>query len=196
VARFATPLNDAEVTYTLGFYPTSNLDDRFHELKVKVDRKSVDLRHRKGYFAAELKPPTKDQMNAIMRDTLAGGLDATGITLSARVDVVDQPRPLAQLAVAVDVSTFPLDRDKDRWTGNVEFAVVQLDADGKQLAGLTEALNLNMNDATYQQALKSGLMLRKGVPPEAGANSIRVAVIDRGTGRIGSLTMPLSKPKK
>jgi VWFA-related protein len=52
-------LDDAEVTYTIGFYPASgSLDNKFHELKVKVDRKGVDVRHRKGYFAGEEKPPT------------------------------------------------------------------------------------------------------------------------------------------
>jgi VWFA-related protein len=190
-------LEDAEVTYTLGYYPSSgDLDNKYHELKVKVDRKGVDVRHRKGYFASEEKPPTQEQMNETMRSTLAGGLDATGITLSARVDAIEKPQALVQLAVAVDLSTIPLEHDKDRWTGKVEFAVVQLDDNGKQLAADASAVNLNLKEDTYRQALTSGVVLRKNMLPQAGAKRIRVVILDRGSGRLGSLSMPMPKPPK
>jgi hypothetical protein len=190
-------LEDAEVTYTLGYYPPSgDLDNKFHELKVKVDRKGVEVRHRKGYFASEDKPPTQEQMNQTMRSMLAGGLDATGVTLSARVDAIEKPQALVQIAVAVDLSTIPLEHDKDRWTGKVEFAVVQLDDNGKQLASSADGVNLNMKEDTYRQALTSGMVLRKNMVPQAGATRIRVVILDRGSGRLGSLSMPMPKPPK
>jgi len=43
---------DASITYTLGFSPADDsLDARFHKLQVKVARKGVDVRFRKGYYA-------------------------------------------------------------------------------------------------------------------------------------------------
>ena len=39
------------ITYTLGFYPDSVADNKFHTLKVHVRRKDVTLRYRQGYLA-------------------------------------------------------------------------------------------------------------------------------------------------
>ncbi len=45
-------INDGEVTYTLGFYlDAASLDGKFHELKVRVKRASLDVRTQRGYFA-------------------------------------------------------------------------------------------------------------------------------------------------
>jgi VWFA-related protein len=44
--------DDAEVTYTLGFYPGDEPDEKFHRLTVKVTGKGRDVRFRRGYYAA------------------------------------------------------------------------------------------------------------------------------------------------
>jgi VWFA-related protein len=44
-------LDDAQVTYSLGFY-AEMLDGKYHDLKVRVDRKGVDVRSRVGYLAS------------------------------------------------------------------------------------------------------------------------------------------------
>jgi VWFA-related protein len=46
-------IEDAEITYTLGFYPTEEPDDTFHRLTVKVAGKGRDVRARRGYYAAK-----------------------------------------------------------------------------------------------------------------------------------------------
>lgn len=46
-------VNDAEITYTLGFYPADEPDDTFHRLTVKVAGKGRDVRFRRGYYAAK-----------------------------------------------------------------------------------------------------------------------------------------------
>ena len=49
-----TAISDAEVTYTLGFYPSENgFDGKFHDLDVKVARKDVEVRHRNGLLRRE-----------------------------------------------------------------------------------------------------------------------------------------------
>lgn len=44
-------VEDSDVTYTLGFYPEI-LDGTYHNLKVKVQRRGVEVRSRQGYVAA------------------------------------------------------------------------------------------------------------------------------------------------
>ena len=46
-----TAVSEGEISYMLGFYSTADPSDKtFHELKVKVDRKDVQVRHRSGYY--------------------------------------------------------------------------------------------------------------------------------------------------
>jgi len=130
-------LEDADVTYTLGFYPDSDdLDNKYHELKVKVDRKNVDLRYRKGYFATEEKPATDKQQYESMRGAIASRLDAGGITLSVRVETIEKPQAGLQLTMALDLSTLPLEHAQDRWTGKLEMAIAQFDANDLAVAFL------------------------------------------------------------
>jgi hypothetical protein len=56
-------------------------------------------------------------------------------------------------------------------------------------------VNLNLKEDTYRQALTSGVVLRKNMLPQAGAKRIRVVILDRGSGRLGSLSMPMPMPK-
>jgi VWFA-related protein len=50
----AKAVEDAEITYTLGFYPSSeNLDGTYHKLTVKMSRRVGSVHHRGGYIASK-----------------------------------------------------------------------------------------------------------------------------------------------
>ncbi|PYT17658.1 MAG: hypothetical protein DMG59_06725 [Acidobacteria bacterium] len=185
-------LEDSEVTYTLAFYPASQtLDGKFHELKVKVDRKGVEVRHRKGYLAAGQRLPTDRQMRATIDNTVSSPLEATGVGLTARLDPSDKPKPGSyQMMLAVDMRNLTVQQNDDRWMGAAEVVFVQQSAEGKSLNSSIETLNLDMKDETYRAAVRDGLVLVKGIVPEKELSQVRVAVLDRATGMIGSLRVP------
>jgi VWFA-related protein len=191
-------IDDSEVTYTLGFYPVSgDLDEKFHELKVKVDRKGVDVRHRKGYFAGEEKPLTDHDMDQIMSDAVASNLEATALGISGRVIPIDKPQPGSfHVAALLDISSVIFEHVQDRWSGLVQVAFVQVDAEGKLLAKTVDTVTLNFKEENYRKALKDGLILQRAVIPGPGLKSIRVVVQDRKNGTVGSLQLPLPKPAK
>src|SRR6266536_207810 len=60
-------IDDAQVNYVLGYYPAHNKwDGKFHQVKVQVNRKGIDLRYRLGYFAfAETPRDKEDRMTAL-----------------------------------------------------------------------------------------------------------------------------------
>src|ERR1035438_707991 len=64
-------VDDSEVTYTLGFYPPSpDLDSSFHEIKVQVDRKGVEIRSRGGYRANPESQTSEEERTELIRDAL------------------------------------------------------------------------------------------------------------------------------
>src|SRR5208282_514780 len=85
-------MDDARVTYTLGYYPADvKWDGRFHEIKVKVSAPGAEVRARKGYFAlpesAGLQP---QNIRLLISQMAASRLPATGIGLHVRTQPAGQ----------------------------------------------------------------------------------------------------------
>ena len=58
---------DGDVSYTLSFYPADErLDGKVHDLKVKIDRKDVDLHYRSGYYSAAKTLPEKQRQTVLI----------------------------------------------------------------------------------------------------------------------------------
>ena len=75
-------IDDASVTYTLGFYPNDEkYDGKFHKFNVKVEHKGMgyDVRYRKGYFDIENKPTDEKTRNAEIRDAVLSPLDSSAL---------------------------------------------------------------------------------------------------------------------
>ena len=118
-------IDDSEVSYTLGFYLSQDeMDSKFHELKVKVGRKGVDVRARKGFLAYKEAPPVK--RDQVMREAVNSPLDATGITMAFRFDRSDQVKPgSVQVTAFIDAKPLALQLKDGRYQGAVQIALLQ-----------------------------------------------------------------------
>jgi VWFA-related protein len=189
-------VNDAKVTYTLGFYPSNeDWDGKFHDIKVKVDRGGVDVRYRKGFVAFTDHAPSSKQLKDGLHNAITSSLEATAVGINARVDVVDQPKPGSLKVIAqVDQTNFVLEQQNDHWVGAIEIAFVQYAADGKVLNADVQTLSMNLGKERYDDIQKRGLLYSKTVEPIAGTDRLRIVVMDHATGNIGSLQVPV-KPR-
>jgi hypothetical protein len=182
----AKALEDSEVSYTLGFYADSGqLDSAFHPLKVQVKRPGVEARYRKGYIAAPDDKPTGAGWAGKMAEALMSPLEASGIALSARLD-----RAHNRFAVSIAGGDIALDPEGDHWTGTLDVMFAQQAADGHDLGTSEKRVNIKSKPPEYAALVKQGLSVTVPFPPP-GAARVRVVVLDRNTGRLGSLTIPL-----
>jgi VWFA-related protein len=193
-AAVRSAVNDSAITYTLGFYPDpGGLDGKFHELNVKLKRKGVNLRYRKGYIAYPDSPPAPEQCEAALRMALWSPLPSTGITLLARAERFDKPEPnVLQVAVIADAHQVRLSSNGGRWTGRLEVVFGQLDSEGRVLESMRDAVNLNLDAPTHEEIMKSGILLARALKPVESATQVRVVVYDHLTSALGSLIIPLS----
>src|SRR4030095_945788 len=73
-------IEDARVTYTLGYSPSdSKADGRYRKINVKVKRPSVTLRYRRGYTSSKQPMLAADAADAELRQALWSPVDATAI---------------------------------------------------------------------------------------------------------------------
>src|SRR5258706_5995483 len=187
-------VNDARVTYTLGFYPVSDeWDGKFHEIKVKVARSGVDVRYRKGFVAFTAQTPTEKEIKAEILNAIQTPLDGTGIGVNARINPVDKPKPgNVQIIAQIDQTNIVLQAQNDRWVGAVELSWVQVAPDGKLLNVETQSLNMNLKKDRYDDIQKRGILLTKVIEPVENASHMRIIVVDRATGNVGSLQIPMN----
>jgi hypothetical protein len=188
-----TAIDDSELTYTLGFYPeTDRLDGTYHDLKVSVNRRGLDLRYRKGYVALpdELETPAKRDRE--IRGLLESPLDTPGISLTAGIEKVDQPKPGSlHVGVRLVPGEVTVERKGDRWVGSLEIAISQRSADGRDLGTVRQTVGLALEQPRYELLVRDGFSVDKTVEPATGTSQLRIVVYDCTSGRAGSLVVPV-----
>src|SRR5665213_167298 len=184
---------DAEVTYTLGFYAEEkDLDGSYHELKVKVARKGTDTRYRKGYFAI---PLTAADSSEILKNALTSPADATALGLTASLTPDAAHTGSYILALGMDMQNLSLAAKNSRWADMLNFVIAQQATTGAVLDAVQNSIKIDVTDENRDKLLKEGLTLKVAITPAPGLSQIRVAVMDQATGNVGSLRIvPPAKP--
>jgi len=189
-------IDDARLTYTLGFYPASaKWDGTFHSIKVRVNIPGVEVRSRTGYFALpdSVQTPPKS-LQAIISQTAISQLDATRIGLRVHIQPVSEA---GEQAVNVDLHLDPhdihLEQNNGIWTGTLQTVFLELNSRGEIIQVLDESLQLTLPQNLYEQTLNNGLKNTKHIRILPGATQLCVVLRDSWNGNIGSLSVPLTK---
>lgn len=190
-------VEDARVTYVLGYYPThASWDGKFREVKVQVKRRGLNVRHRAGYFAFPERQETPQQRDEALREAVWSPLEATGIGLLVRVlPGASAASTQWRVATLVEPRNITLELKGEHWVGTLDALFVQLSAEGRNLAGVTHTLNFDLTREAYERTMKQGAMLVKPLEIAEGAAQLRVIVRDTRTGSVGSVTVPIGKVK-
>ncbi len=184
-------LEDGRVSYTLGFYPPG--DDRalqIHQLAVRVNRPGVVLRYRTSY-QTEAPQPVSANPRADLSQALNRPIDTTTIPIRASV-TRDQDR--LNLQAVLDVGSLDLSSNQNLWTGKVEFVARFAAADGSLAGeGVSQTMTLNLRQATYDKAVSDGFIYRNELRIPAKAVALRLLFANLASGKVGTLTIPLSE---
>lgn len=182
-------VDDGRVSYTLGFYQSAESSaPRVHQLAVKVNRPDVTLRYRTTYQTNSPKPPQVSATELIA--ALYRPVNETAIPFRA---TVTRTQNALKLETRLDVASLDLAAQQGRWTGKIECMIRFLTAGGKPVGGEDpQTMTLNLRPATYDAALKDGLPLTRELKIPPGAVELRLLFANRETGKIGTLTIPLS----
>lgn len=183
---------DSRLTYVLGYMPShGQWDGRFREIKVRVRRPDVTVRHRSGYFAVRPEAPSAaDRQNAILA-ALDSPLDSTGIGVSVTLDKAASPGDVV-LTVRVDPVGVLLNPEGGMWTGELDVAIAQTLPDGRLAKTTDTTVPLRLADSARQQLLSEGLTFTRTVTVRPDADQVKVA-IRNSAGSIGTVTIPASR---
>lgn len=183
-ANLNSVFEDGRASYLLGFVPNTPSDDQYHALTVKlVSRRGVQLRYRAGYLYSREPATPKDRFLRAAWQVA----DANDIAISAR------QLPAfggSALKINIAVNDLALQFKNGRWDGKLDIFAVQLARDDRQAQFSERQLILSLLPETYRRLMQTGIPFDQFIERKPGTASIRVIVVDEGSGRIGSLTFP------
>lgn len=187
-------MEDGEVAYRLGFYPTDErLDGSYHSLSVKVARKGQsidDVRSRKGYFAIDAKNSNNGRWRDRLNETMLNPLEATQLGLRASAIPVTGSPGIYQMSLTLDLDGLHLERAADgRWVAAI--ALGTLFGPSESSKGSLETIRISLTEAKLRAALQNGYELRRKVVAGPAKGELHVVVEDAATGALGSVRVPL-----
>jgi hypothetical protein len=188
--------NDSEITYALGYYPADEKPGPgYHSISVKVARKGVDVRYRKGYFSSETSPLTEKQRKASIAEAFDNPLEATSLGLMARATPQPADKGIWNLDLGLNLNELHLEHegegDRERWVAQLSIAT-EFSAK-KNPNGTLEDIKLTLTGARMREALQNGYVLRRPFAAGPLTGELRVVVQDRTTGDTGSVRLALGK---
>jgi VWFA-related protein len=187
-----TVMEDDQITYTIGFYPSDQKQDgAYHALNVKVAKKGVEVRHRDGYYASDEKVTNAGNRRESLNEIFQNPLDATQIGLRGVATPVPNRPGVYRLEITVNTNELRLEHVKDRWLASL--ALCMMFSPSESTKGTLETLQVSLTENRLRAALANGYKLSRDIAAGDLTGQLRVVVQDRATGMAGSLRVPVGK---
>jgi len=185
----AEGIADSRSSYVLGFYLTE-VDGKYHELKVSADRPGAALNYRQGYYAVDVPKPDASQKKTDLSAALLNPADSTGVGIEATLDM--KPGTL-NVRVRLDPETLTVHPGKTGQAGRVEQMFVELNAAGREVGRISAATPFEIKPENRETYESRGIIMVQSIPLAADAVKLSIIVRDTASGRVGSLAVPLDK---
>jgi VWFA-related protein len=192
---FKRAADDASSYYLLGYYlNTKNNHAGWRELKVKVDRNNTEVRARNGFFVTNATIHADLSRNSDISYALASPIEGTGvpITMSWLGISGAGDKKKAEFQIRMPPNSVSVEGN-DRF--NFEFAVAAYrdkSKDGKPTVRLGRTVSASLSPQQLASLRADGIGFRNTLELEPGQYTVRVVIRDNVTGKLGSVTAPLT----
>jgi hypothetical protein len=186
-AALSQIVDDGQATYLLSFSPDQPADGQYHAITVKLNGKQhgLTLRYRTGYLYTKEPATLKDRFQQAVWQPA----DANELTVTTKVFRMDAG---ANLKINIAAGGLDVERQPDRWMDTLDVFFIQRDDAGLHAEVEGQTLGLRLKPSTYQQLLSTGIPYEHAIQLKRGVASLRILVVDKNSGRMGSVTIPVS----
>ncbi|MGA2261365.1 MAG: VWA domain-containing protein, partial [Acidobacteriota bacterium] len=187
------------VEYLLGYYPKDeNWNGKYRQINVRVNRPGLKLFFRRGYFARDkLQPYDRAEFLAYSRVSAAvmyaDNVDDIPFKLGTSKGNDESGKPELQVDLKINAAKIALKTVNSLHTGKLRIAVYCQDAGGHPLGSISKTLDLKLQEASYQEYLKSGIPCSILIPTNAKDLFIKAVVYDMVGDKVGSRHMRVEK---
>jgi hypothetical protein len=186
-------LENGSEYYTLAYVPPNGADSKYHRINIHFERHGFQAEHRKGYFAMPVKHTTKalDLSDAVRPITPV----MSNLHLKAQLSPPDQKRENTGVdcTISAENLTF-VDQPNDRKLVTLHLLTVAWDKYLNQAANVSNTVELRFSPEQYSRMLSEGITVHQELHLPPGKYDVRMAVMDAGNDKVGSLEIPLEIP--
>ena len=199
---FTRIVEDNSSYYVLGYYPTNDRrDGRNRAIEVRVTRPGLVVRSRKGYQAPRGKAPRIELAEVegasdALREVMTNPLPVSGLTLRVSAAPFLGERPKSSVAFVAEIGGQDLTftEKNGHFEDTIELSLTILNEEGKVAGGESLSIPLELPPEAYEAVSNHGLKLISRFDLEPGRYQVRVAAIETGSSRSGSILYDLEVP--
>lgn len=173
--------------YSLGFSRNMTVDGRYHEIKVRVKRKGLTVRHREGFREKNADTRMKEAVEAALHFGRKSNPLGIQISLSSTQETEGEQRRLP-LVVRIPLGELLLVPQGDRHIGRVAVYFSALDNDGNLAPVQSVLIPIEIPDAELEEALQKVWPVRQELLLRAGRQTVAIAVRDELANRASVVT--------
>ncbi len=178
----------AQNSYTLGFYTSAKLDDRYHKIKVTVDTPGVHLRYRPGYWALSERASGTLGVEEDLKAAADSPFTNAAIQLEASMPPQAWTTSNATITLWVNPANLRLVHTGRRWTGKVDIFFGQAEGSGRVFGVPPYRAAANLPDEAM--ASHQWFVFQANLAIRAQSRFLRIVVRDQASGSVGSLDIP------
>jgi hypothetical protein len=192
---FRRAADDASSYYMLGYYlDTHNEHAGWRQLKVKVEKKDTEVRARKGFLVTNATIHMEMTRKADLAYALTSPIEGTGVPVSVQWSGVtpdgDKKKAVFQAHMAPNALTFDPSAQNSL---NFDFVAMAFNAkDGKQAGQVSFNFDKAVPEEKMATFRTNGVVLKNSLELAAGNYVVRFVVRDNVSGKVGSVTAPLT----
>ncbi|HSK71933.1 MAG TPA: VWA domain-containing protein, partial [Pyrinomonadaceae bacterium] len=197
---------DDQSYYLIGYQPDDETFDpktrRFNKLEVKVKREGVRVRYRSGFFGISdeqiKKPNDQTSQERQIVNALTSPFAINEVSLRLNALFADDAKQGSYIRSLLHIRAQDLKfTDEADGTKKAVFDVLAMNFgdNGVPVDQLGKTFTINVKENSYQKILKEGFIYDFAFPvKKPGAYQLRIALLDKTTGKVGSANQFIEIP--
>ena len=179
--------------YTVAYRPNNtDWNGKFRKITVKTSAPDMKIQCRPGYYAVPdpLGSPDINQTFSLMMQPSSP--PSTTLIIKARVVPPDTQNGATRIDYLVDVHDLSFNQSADHsQTPDVTFVAAAWDMAGSPKGNVAASFHLPLNAAQFDVLARTGLQIHQDMDLKPGTYQLRLGVLDRLSGKMGTLDVPL-----
>lgn len=185
--------NETQLYYLLGYDPTNTArDGRFRKIEVKVNRKGLNVRARRGYFAA-FDGPKKEKKGGpdpVLQQALDSPFEMDDIPVRMTSYVLDEALlgKLNTLVVTeIDIKDFGFREDAGRLLNTLELLLIVAHRETGEFFQYNQKVEMRLLPATRERLVRTWYPVLRDFELAPGGYQAKIVIRDKNAGRVGTV---------
>jgi VWFA-related protein len=197
-SSFKRAADDASSYYLASYYlDTHNNHSGWRQLKVKVDKKNSEVRARKGFFVTNATIHLELTRSSDLTYALASPIEGTGVPMSVKWlgTTGEGAKKKTEFFIHMPANGVSIEASEGQNHLNFDVAAaafVDNSKNGQSAITSGKTVTANVPDAQMASLRANGIGMKDTLELGPGQYTVRVVIRDNATGKIGSVTAPLT----